>query len=215
MVAAGYARSVFLNCPFDGAYKPLFEALVFAIYDSGYTARCALEVEDSSEVRIDKIANLIASCRFGIHDISRTEPDPSTALPRFNMPLELGMFLGAKRFGPQQQRKKICLILDTERYRFQKFISDIGGQDISAHGGHPAEAIRLVRNWLNNATPKRVILAGGTTMAERYESFRQELPDMAATFRMAPEDLTFNNFVAFVEEWLRLNSSPPGSGARN
>jgi hypothetical protein len=42
-------------------------------------------VDDASEVRIEKIAKIIAACRFGIHDICRTEPDETTGLPRFNV----------------------------------------------------------------------------------------------------------------------------------
>jgi len=101
-----------VNCPFDDAYRLIFESIVFVVHDCGYIARCALEVDDASQVRIDKIASIISACRFGIHDISRTEPDAVTGLPRFNMPLELGMFLGAKRYGRGEQRQKSCLILD-------------------------------------------------------------------------------------------------------
>jgi hypothetical protein len=111
-----FEYGVFINCPFDDAYRPLFEAIVFAVQDCGYIARCSLEVTDASQVRIERIAGIIASCKFGIHDISRTELDPATNLPRFNMPLELGMFLGAKRFGPSKHKSKTCLILDVERY---------------------------------------------------------------------------------------------------
>lgn len=92
MASADYANSVFVNCPFDAEYRPLFQGIVFAVYDCGYVARSALEVDDSSEVRIEKIAKIIASCRVGIHDISRTTLDPGTSLPRFNMPMELGTF---------------------------------------------------------------------------------------------------------------------------
>ena len=56
------------------------------------------------------------------------------------MPLELGLFLGAKRFGRGEQKSKTCLILDVERYRYQKFISDISGQDIAAHCGEVGKA---------------------------------------------------------------------------
>ena len=87
---------VFINCPFDSQYTPLFEALVFAVSDCGFRARCALEVDDASQVRIEKIYKIIATCKFGIHDISRTAPNPATGLPRFNMPLELGIFLAAR-----------------------------------------------------------------------------------------------------------------------
>src|SRR5215212_5243999 len=124
-----YEHGVFVNCPFDDAYRPLFEAVVFALHDCGYVAHSALEVTDASQVRIDKIGVLIAGCRFGLHDISRTELDATTGLPRFNMPLELGLFLGAKRFGTGKQKRKNGLIMDVDRYRYQKFISDIAGQD--------------------------------------------------------------------------------------
>lgn len=45
------------------------------------------------------------------------------------MPLELGIFLGAKRYGDDNDRLKRCLILDVEQYRFQKFISDLAGME--------------------------------------------------------------------------------------
>ena len=76
--------------------------MVFTVHDCGFIARCALEEEDASQVRIDKIYNIIAECRYGIHDISRTELDENSGLPRFNMPLELGIFLGAKKFGIEE-----------------------------------------------------------------------------------------------------------------
>ena len=99
-----YEYGVFVNCPFDAEYRPLFRAIVFAIHDCGFAARSALEVTDASQVRIDKISAIIASSKFGLHDISRTELDSATGLPRFNMPLELGLFLGAKRFGTGKQK---------------------------------------------------------------------------------------------------------------
>jgi hypothetical protein len=97
--APDYGRCVFINCPFDDGYKQLFETTIFSVFDCGYIPRCALEVYDSGQVRIEKIFKLIAGCRFGIHDISRTELDAHSQLPRFNMPLELGIFLGAHASG--------------------------------------------------------------------------------------------------------------------
>ena len=104
-----YADSVFVNCPFDAEYQPIFHAIVFAIHDCGYVARCALEADDSGAVRIDKILAIIDQCKLGIHDISRTELSEQN-LPRFNMPLELGLFLGARRFG-EGRAKKVTLIV--------------------------------------------------------------------------------------------------------
>jgi hypothetical protein len=84
-----YNNSVFINCPFDDDYRPLFRALVFAIEACGFAPRCALEVDDSGETRAEKLVRLIRASRYGIHDISRTELNPE-GLPRFNMPYEFG-----------------------------------------------------------------------------------------------------------------------------
>ena len=89
-------RDVFVNCPFDTDYRPLFNAIVFTIIRSGFRARCALEADNAAENRFDKICKIISECRYGVHDISRTEVDGNPPLPRFNMPLELGLFLGAE-----------------------------------------------------------------------------------------------------------------------
>lgn len=42
--------AVFINAPFDPAFDPMLEALVFAIQSSGYRPRCALEENDSGKV---------------------------------------------------------------------------------------------------------------------------------------------------------------------
>jgi len=64
MAVTLYDYNVFINCPFDDAYRPIFEALVFAVHDCGYIARCSLEVDDASEVRIDKIGLTTMSSRL-------------------------------------------------------------------------------------------------------------------------------------------------------
>jgi hypothetical protein len=185
-MAAVYDNSVFINCPYDSAYRPLFEAVVFAVYDCGFYPRSALEVEDSSQVRIEKINTIIAQCRLAIHDVSRTQTDRRTRLPRFNMPLELGIFLGAKAFGSAEQKRKAAIILDTQPYRYQRYISDIAGQDIRAHGGNPEKAIHAVRNFLATFSPRDTVLPGGDRIIARYEQFRAELPDTCAELHLDP-----------------------------
>ena len=59
-----YRQGVFVNCPFDAQYKPLFEAVVFALLACDLRPTCALEVDDASEVRIDKIFKIIAECKY-------------------------------------------------------------------------------------------------------------------------------------------------------
>lgn len=197
---------VYINCPFDGEYRPIFEALVFAVLDCGCVARCALELEDGTQVRIDKIERLIGACRLGIHDISRTELDERWSLPGFNMPLELGIFIGAKRFGIGEQRKKQGLILDRESERYQKFCSNIAGNDIRSHNGSARDAVKLVRNWLRSALDgSQRTIPSGVLMVERYERFQRELTVLCEALRLVRDDLTFRDYTTVTVGWLRDN----------
>ena len=81
--------------PIRQVVQASFEAAIFAIQDCGFIARSAKEDEDSSTPRVEKIYKLIHESKYGIHDISRVTLDPKNRLPRFNMPLELGIWLGA------------------------------------------------------------------------------------------------------------------------
>lgn len=201
MGGANYDDNVFINCPFDAAYQPMFQSLVFCVRDCGFVPRCALEVADSAQVRINKIMDIMAECRYGIHDISRTETDSATGLPRFNMPLELGIFLGCRRFGDKLQQEKVCVILDRERYRYQKFVSDIAGQEVESHRSSPEKAVRRVRDFLRVAS-RRPSLPGGAVIWERYETFRGNLPSLCRALRIRPDELTFVDLTHVITEWL-------------
>lgn len=205
MALPTYSTSIFINCPFDTQYTPLFEAILFTVADCGFLPRCALEIDDGSQVRMDKIFDLVAACRFGIHDISRTDLDTASGLPRFNMPLELGVFLGAKKYGKSEQKKKVGLILDRERFRYQAFISDIAGQDIREHGDDPNRVISIVRNWLRSASG-RVDLPGGSVIGERYQRFRESLPKLCRRLKVRENELTFNDYTWLISEWLRVEA---------
>ena len=119
--ADSLSRQCFHQLPLRFRLQTIFDALIFVIHDAGFIARCALEISNAAQNRFEKILNIINECKFGIHDISRTELDPTNSLPRFNMPLELGLYLGGKWFGNKTQQTKSCLIFDREPYRYQKF----------------------------------------------------------------------------------------------
>ncbi len=74
------------------------------------------------------------------------------------MPLELGMLLGAQRFGSGLQKQKSCLVLDRENYWYQEFISDTAGQYIAAHGEDVGQAIKLPNRC--RPAPKRRLVPG-------------------------------------------------------
>ena len=198
------SNDVFINCPFDDSYKPLFNALVFAIYDLGFVPRCAREADDSGEVRLATIERIIKQSKYGIHDISEVTLDAVNHLPRFNMPLELGLFFGCRSFGPKVQLGKVSLVLDVEQYRYQKFISDIAGHDIRAHGGQPDQAIIVVRNWLTTAS-RRSNIPGGAKVAARYARFRGDLPRLCKDANLQVDALTFIDYPNVVAGWLKAS----------
>jgi hypothetical protein len=123
------------------------------------------------------------------------------------MPFELGLFVGAARFGKGYQGRKVCLILDRDRYRFQKFISDIAGQDIAAHKDEPDEAIKVLRKWLSTV-PTREALPGGAAIVRRYKVFQSELPQILAKLDLEASEVTFADYTNIVEEWLVGNPRP-------
>jgi len=204
MKTSTYNENIFINCPFDSTYKPLFDAIIFAVFDCGFVARCALEEDDGSQIRVQKIFDIISQCRLSIHDLCRVEIDRGTKLPRFNMPLELGAFLGAKHFGKGIQKKKACLILDSEKYRYQKFISDIAGQDIKAHENNPKILIRVVRDWLR--TYSQVSIPSGSVIWSRYQVFESDLPLLCRELKLNLTELIFNDYVLLVSRWLKINT---------
>ncbi len=197
-------RDVFINCPFSADYHPHFQALVFAVIRSGFTPRCARERDDAGEVRIDKICRIIAESRYGIHDISKTEPDPGSGLPRFNMPLELGLYLGARRWGRGQSAKR-TLILDREPHRYQTFISDIAGQDIHSHGGDVARLIEETASWLRDEA-RDPDVPGGRAISGEFARFAVDLPQIAAAKRLELDELTFKDLAAIAAEWIVIDS---------
>ncbi len=203
-MAARPGRGVFINCPFDPEYQPLLEAIVFCVTACGFLPRCTLEETDAGVVRIDTIYKLVPECNHGIHDISRTEVENEPYdLPRFNMPFELGIFLGAKKFG-RHSRKKQCLVMDRTPHRYKRFISDISGQDIKAHNKSPCAAIRHVRNWLQSA-PGKTVLPGGKRIWQNYRQFRRELPVIAYESELDSSQLTFVDYLQLTRSWLARN----------
>lgn len=204
--AQAYEDRVFLNVPFDSEYEKLFDALVFAVHDCGFIARCAREFDNAGETRFQKLMWMIGDCKFGLHDISRIELDAKHGLPRFNMPLELGMFLGARQFGQTKQREKVCLILERRAYQSQKYCSDLAGQDVQPHGNNVKTAIHVVRSWLQTARPDRKI-PGPQSIAERYVTFRAALPRLCREGQLSLEELTFIDYRTLVAAWLVSHGS--------
>jgi len=197
------SKAVFINCPFDDGFKPIFRAMVFTIVSSGYYPRCALDATDGAEVRVSKIAKMIGECDWGIHDLSRVEVD-TAGLPRFNMPMELGLHLGARLLGAGRHRRKRALILEAQPHRYDAALSDISGQDIEVHANNPEQAIRCVRNWISENRPRNEPpLPGAAAMLADYRSFQTEVRALLASHRLDPlDELTHSDFLFAVRDWI-------------
>ncbi len=81
-------ESVFLNIPYDPQFTRLFLAYITALSAISLLPRATLGITGNR--RLDRIASLIESCPYSIHDLSRVQLDrhpPRT--PRFNMHFEL------------------------------------------------------------------------------------------------------------------------------
>lgn len=199
--SSDFDRSVFINCPFDADYRPLLQALLFLLLECGLRPRIASETSDSGEVRIDKIRRMIRESRYSIHDICRIETTES--LPRFNMPFELGMDVGSREYGDGRLQTKRSLILDKEPYRYQKFLSDIAGQDIKSHKGQPEELIRQVRNWIVSTIPGSEA-PRASRVWQRYLDFRLILDVELPKDGYTAEDISgmpFREYIDTVRRW--------------
>lgn len=129
------------------------------------------------------------------------------------MPYEFGVFTGFKYAGTGRQRRKVVLVLDTKPYRYQKFLSDIAGQDIRSHGGNPTILIREVRGWLQTQSGHRD-LDGAEHIAAQYARFTALIPTLLAALNETAADLeNYHDFHRLVGDRLALNTPNPAPGA--
>lgn len=128
-------RGVFLNIPYSRSYESLFVAYIAGVTAQGLIPRAVLEIT-GSEQRLDRILELVQSCRYSIHDLSHVGLDgkpPRT--PRFNMPFELGLAIGLKQ---EDKARRNLFVFESRPYRLQKSLSDLNGTDPLIHGRKPS-----------------------------------------------------------------------------
>lgn len=197
-----FEKNVFINCPFDKEYTTLLKALVFTLIYLELEPHLS-QTSSSSTIRIHQIKQLIRMCKFGIHDLSRNKAMEEGELPRFNMPYELGLDIGAAEYGNKQLKTKKILILDTERYHYQKVLSDIAGQDIASHQNDAQTLIKKIRNWMSVNTEHKIIVPH----SEIWTAFNQFTDDLLSTLipTFTSEDIdemTISDYIKFAKDWI-------------
>ena len=199
--------SVFINCPFTADFRPLHEAMVFTVLACCFLPRSALETGDGGDVRLDKIVRLIKESQYSVHDLSAIDLDVDSGLPRFNMPFELGIAVGLKK-ATRAYASHCLLILEHEKYTYQKCLSDIAGQDLQAHGRDSGRLIAIVRNWLRTQS-RRADIPGGARISAKFDLFQADLPRICADADLDREALPFVDLLSMVRTWLHEDSSTP------
>ncbi len=121
--------------------------------------------------RIDKIVDLIQKSKFSIHDLSRLQSSEKDEFYRLNMAFELGIDFGCRSFAEGDASSKKILILEKERYRYRRALSDLSGSDIKNHNNEPQDAVREVRNWFRETTSSRP--PSGTVIWDHFNVFQR------------------------------------------
>lgn len=119
---------VFLNIPYDSKFEDLYVAYVVGLTQLGLDVTATLA--HPNQDRLAKIIELIEKCSFSIHDLSRIEA--SHGIPRFNMPLELGIALYRSA-----KAKHDVYVFESKAFRAQRSTSDINKMDPRIHNGSP------------------------------------------------------------------------------
>lgn len=148
--------AVFLNIPYDAGFRRLYLAYIVGLIHLGLEPRVTLGIPSGAR-RLDKILQLIKSCRYSVHDLSRVQLDRTPpCTPRFNMPFELGLAVAwAKQNGNHHQ----WYVFETVNHRAQKSISDLNGTDPNIHDGRVAGVMRELCNAFVRSRSKPTVPA--------------------------------------------------------
>jgi len=200
-----FDKNVFINCPFDKKYKPLLKPLLFTILYLDYQPRIASESFDSGETRINKIFKLIQESKYSVHDISRIKSSKKDEIFRLNMPFELGVDIGCRKFKGGKWSNKKCLILETKPYRYQKALSDLSNSEIKSHKDDPETLVRKVRNWF----VETIKIDNAKSAAVIWDNFNEFMSDFffkrrKEGFKKADlQEMPIPEIIKFMKDWIR------------
>jgi hypothetical protein len=164
---------VFLNVPYDSKFEKLLLALIAGTTAFGLVPRATLEIATSSR-RLDRIVELISSCRYSIHDLSRVELDQGAPrTPRFNMPFELGLTVATRTVkGKKDHQWFVC---ESKNFRLTKSLSDLNGTDPFIHDGNVGGIFRELCNMFRRLSGPQPTVQ---QMWKVYRELRRSLPSV-------------------------------------
>ncbi|MGI8883060.1 MAG: hypothetical protein ACR2IA_02315 [Pyrinomonadaceae bacterium] len=169
-----------------------------------FNPRIATERSDSGEQRIDKICELIELSKYSIHDLSRLQSKKKKEFYRLNMPFELGIDYGCRKYATNHHQDKKFLVLEKDRYDYAKAISDLAGVDIKNHNNEPIKIIRITRNWLNGFVEESV--DAPAVVWEKYNLFMQNFAEKRTEQGFSRDDIydmPTGEFIGYIKVWLQ------------
>ena len=202
-----FERNVFINCPFDKAFKKFLEPLLFTVLYCDFTPQIS-QTNDSGSTRLDNILKLIRKSRYSIHDLSRMVSSTPGEYARFNMPFELGIDIGIRNSGGPVLEGKRCLVLDTRAYRYHIAISDISGNDIEIYNDKIQHLVRIVRNWLS--IQDKSSKPGPKLIWEDYNEFRLNYFKALDEKGFSKQDinrLPRSEYISLAREWIKIRKN--------
>ena len=128
--------------------------LVGALVYLGKRPTTVLDLGGGTAPRMDRLIAAIRGNPFSVHDLSRVEPAGrgAGAVPRFNMPFELGLAVAVSLTERRQPRHGFVL-LESKPFRLQRSLSDMNGYDPLIHNGTQGGAIRAMFEAYSLAGP--------------------------------------------------------------
>ncbi len=145
-----FESNVFINCPFDTTYiNDLLKPMMYVIIKNGFTPRLSLEFSDSGLARLEKITEIIKSCKYSIHDLSIVKSKKPNEFARMNMPFELGIDYGLRKSGISPLDTKQFLVLEAKKYDYMKAMSDFNGFDIKVHDNDTQKLFDCLYAWFS------------------------------------------------------------------
>ena len=200
-----FEKNVFINCPFDSDFLPLLQPLLFTIIYFDFNPRIATERSDSGEQRIYKICELIELSKYSIHDLSRLQAIKKKEFYRLNMPFELGIDYGCRKFATNHHQDKKFLVLEKDRYNYAKALSDLSGVDIRNHNNDPRRLIGIVRNWFTQFIESETIDAP-TVIWEKFNFFMEDFYEKRTNEGFSKDDINdmpTGEFIGYIKHWLQ------------
>jgi hypothetical protein len=126
-----------------------------------------------------------------------------------NVPFELGIDYGCRLFGPGSLREKKSLVLEKDRFDYQKALSDLSGVDIKKHDNEPRLVVRALRDWFVETVGLRSV-ASASSVWYRFSDFASDFYDRRQRDGFSADDLNMMpipEYIDFIDEWVDRTKS--------